>query len=265
MLYLCQVVHEDSGIELDESKRYLLEARLSPLARDRGLGGLEELCRRLQADRRGPLRQEVVEAMTTNETSFFRDMGPFEALRKTVIPELLQKRAPTRRLAIWCAACATGQEPYSLALLLHETVPDPAGWMIEILGTDMAESILERARRGRFSQLEVNRGLPAQQLVKYFRRDHMDWELKPEIRDMVKFRSLNLMGSFRDLGPFDLVLCRNVLIYFNGELKKKILAGIRGVLARDGYLLLGGSESVFSVDDHYERVAVGQASFYRMK
>jgi len=263
--YLCAIVFEDSGIVLDASKRYLLDARLKPVATEQTLESLDQLCQRLQADGRGPLRRRVIESMTTHETLFFRDLTPFEALKKAIVPELLEKRRVSRCLSIWSAACSSGQEPYSLAMMLREIVPGVDRWQIDILATDLSEAILARAREATYFQLEVNRGLPVQYLVKYFARKHLDWELKPEIRRMVRFETLNLKADFRRLGPFDIVLCRNVLIYFDTDLKKRILAGIRDVMAPDGYLLLGGAETVFNVDDQFERRTVGEASFYQLK
>jgi chemotaxis protein methyltransferase CheR len=263
LLALCELIYQDSGIVLDQSKRYLVETRLKPVVHSRGLSNLDQLCELVRLDQ--ALRRQAVEAMTTNETYFFRDMAPFEALGQTVIPELMGRRAAVRRLSIWSAACSSGQEPYSLAILLKESVPELAQWKVRILGTDISEAMLERARCARYTQLEVNRGLPARYLVQHFQRDHLDWVLKPEIRAMVSFRPFNLKDPMFGLGCFDLVLCRNVLIYFDSQLKKRILAGIRGVLARDGYLLLGSAETVFSLDDHLERVGAGKVSFYRLK
>jgi len=260
---LCHIVYQDAGIVLDESKRYLLETRLKPLADARGLANLDQLCQLIRLDQ--SLRKKAVEAMTTNETLFFRDVAPYDALRQTVIPELAERRRRERRLSIWSAASSSGQEPYSLALMFRESFPQLRDWAIRILGTDICESMLERARKGRYRQLEVNRGLPVQYLVKYFQRDHLEWELKPEIRQMVEFRQFNLMDPMRLLGAFDVVLCRNVLIYFDTELKKKILAGIRSVLLPDGYLILGGAETVYHLDDHYERKPMGQVCFYQPK
>lgn len=268
LAYLCQIVRRDSGIVLDDSKRYLLEARLRPLASAEGFTTIDHLCRQIQSDHNRLLRQKVVEAMTTNETLFFRDVAPFEALRNTILPELIERRGNVRRLSIWSAACSSGQEAYSLAMLLHEVLPAIHIWKVEILGTDIAEAVLERARRGRYFQIEVNRGLPVQNLVKYFRREHLDWELKPEIRSMVQFRTFNLQDDVLNLGsgpPFDLVFCRNVMIYFETDLKKHVLAGIRRVLAPDGYLLLGGAETVFQLDDHYQRRTIGPVALYQVK
>jgi len=265
LLYLCQLVYKDSGIVLDESKRYLLDARLRPLTQPEGVDTIDQLCRLLQLNQRAPLRQKVVEAMTTNETSFFRDAPIYDALRKVILPEMFERRASTRRLSIWCAASSSGQEPYSLAILLREILPDPASWTVQILGTDISTAMVERCRRARYGQLEVNRGLPAVYLVKYFTRDHMEWELKADLRSQVRFELFNLKDSPRRLGSFDLVLCRNVMIYFEVDMKKQILAGIRQVLAPDGYLVLGSAETVYNLDDRFERRAIEQASFYRIK
>ncbi len=265
LAYLCQIVYQESGIVLDDSKRYLLEARLKPVAQQHGLASIDQLCSRIQLDHDRALRAKVVEGMTTNETLFFRDVTPFDALKQTILPELTGRRADLRRLSIWCAACSSGQEPYSLAMLLLETIPQPHLWKIEILGTDIAEGILDRARRARYFQLEVNRGLPVHYLVKYFRREHLDWELKAEIRNMVQFKMFNLKDPMRGMGPFDIVMCRNVMIYFDTTLKKQILTGIRGVLAPDGYLLMGAAETVYNLDENYERKVIGPATVYTIK
>jgi len=265
VLYLCQLVYQDSGIVLDESKRYLLEGRLKPLSQDQGLSNIDQLCQRLQADRQAALRTKVVEAMTTNETQFFRDLPIWDGLRQKIIPELAAGRTVVHQLSIWCAACSSGQEPYSLAMLLKEILPNASLWNVDILGTDISAAMLERCRKARYAQLEVNRGLPVQNLVKYFQREHLEWEVKSEIRAMTRFKHFNLNGPIRGLGVFDLVMCRNVMIYFDSEMKKQVLAGIRSVLAPDGYLLLGGAETVYNLDDHFERISIGTASFYKLK
>jgi chemotaxis protein methyltransferase CheR len=259
--YLCGIIYNESGIVLDDSKAYLLEARLLPVAREEGESTLDGLCSLVRAAGGHRLRDKVVEALTTNETLFFRDIKPFEALEKVLIPELLKRRESVRKLRFWCAACSTGQEPYSLAMLWSEmAVP---GWQIDILGTDLAEAVLERARAGRFQQIEVNRGLPAKYLVKYFHRDGLTWEIRPEIRGMVQWRKFNLKDSMDGLPAFDVVLCRNVLIYFDLQTKRRILANIRKVLRPEGYLGLGSSETTLNVDDAYIRRQVGPAIFYQ--
>jgi chemotaxis protein methyltransferase CheR len=259
--YLCQTIYNQSGIVLDESKAYLLEARLLPVAREEGENTLDGLCRLIRATGGHRLRDKVVESLTTNETLFFRDMKPFESLEKFLIPKLMQARESARMLRFWCAACSTGQEPYSLAMLWRElNIP---GWQIEILATDLAETVLERARAGRFQQLEVNRGLPARYLVKYFQRDGMIWEIKPEIRNMIRWQKFNLKDSVAAIPSCDVVLCRNVLIYFDMGTKRGILANIRKVLRPGGYLILGSSESTLNVDDAYVRQQVGPSVFYQ--
>jgi chemotaxis protein methyltransferase CheR len=259
--FLCKTIHTESGIVLDESKSYLLEARLLPVARDEGESTLDGLCNLIRAAGGRRLRDKVVEALTTNETLFFRDSRPFEAVEKVVIPKLLQERTGTRQLRIWCAACSTGQEPYSLAMLWTEM--NLNGWQLDILATDLAESVLERARAGRFQQLEVNRGLPAKYLVKYFHRDGMTWEIRSDIRKMIRWQKFNLKDSVAGMPVFDLVFCRNVLIYFDVQTKRGIFANIRKVLRPGGYLVLGSSETTLNVDEAYIRQQVGPAIFYQ--
>ncbi len=259
--YLCKTIYSESGIVLDESKGYLLEARLLPVARDEGESTLDGLCNLIRAAGGRRLRDKVVEALTTNETLFFRDSRPFEAVEKIVIPELLKQRAASRQLRIWCAACSTGQEPYSLAMMWKEM--NPNGWQLDILATDLAESVLERARAGRFQQLEVNRGLPAKYLVKYFHRDGMTWEIRADVRKMIRWQKFNLKDSVAGMPVFDLVFCRNVLIYFDVPTKRGIFNNIRKVLRPGGYLVLGSSETTLNVDDTYVRQQVGPAIFYQ--
>jgi chemotaxis protein methyltransferase CheR len=211
--FLQQEIYRESGIVLDDDKHYLLESRLMPVARAAQLGSLDELCARLKAKTSPELGRQVIEALTTNETLFFRDMAPFEALRTRLIPELLEKRSP--RITIWSAAASSGQEAYSIAMLLKEmkSVDRP----VEILGTDLSDQILDRAREAKYVQFEVNRGLPAPYLVKYFKREGLGWQLKDEIRNMVKFRRFDLRQAMVALGKFDIVFCRNVLIYTTRE------------------------------------------------
>jgi chemotaxis protein methyltransferase CheR len=259
--YLCRAIYDDAGIVLDESKGYLLEARLAPLARHEGADTLNDLCNLMRAVGGNRVRERVVEAMTTNETLFFRDLRPFEAIEKTLLPELRERNAASRKIRVWSAACSTGQEPYSLAMLWRET--QPPNWEIEILATDLSDEVLARARAGRFMQLEVNRGLPAPYLVKYFRRQGLDWEIDAEIRRMVIWRKFNLQEEPRGLGRFDLVLCRNVLIYFDQPAKRAILGRLRGVLVPGGYLLLGASETTLGSDETFVRKQAGQAVVYQ--
>jgi chemotaxis protein methyltransferase CheR len=258
--YLQEEIYRESGIVLDQDKHYLLESRLMPVARAAKLASLDELCSRLRAKASPDLARRVIEALTTNETLFFRDMAPFEALRQLIVPELLKKQA--RKLSIWSAAASSGQEAYSIAMLLREMAL-PAGPAVEILGTDLSEQILDRAREAKYVQFEVNRGLPAPYLVKYFKREGLDWILKDEIRKMVRFRQFDLRQAMGSLGKFDIVFCRNVLIYFDVETKIKILNQILTVLNPGGYLLLGGAETTLNLHDKFERIAVGATAVYR--
>jgi chemotaxis protein methyltransferase CheR len=248
--YLRRLLKERSGLVLSPDKQYLVESRLAPVARKAGLANLSELAGQL---RRGDARLtiEVVEAMTTNESFFFRDKVPFEHFRDTIMPALLAARAAQRRIRIWCAAASTGQEPFSLAMCLKEMKGKLAGWRIEILGTDLSVEVLEKARAGIYSQFEVQRGLPIQLLVKYFSQVGDTWQLAPEIRAMVQYRPLNLLADFSGLGPFDVVFCRNVLIYFDQNLKIDVLNRLARVVEPDGYLSLGAAETVVGLTDAF--------------
>jgi chemotaxis protein methyltransferase CheR len=259
--FLQNFVRRESGIVLDNDKRYLVEARLLPIALKLRLYSLNELCILLQATPDASVRQQVVEAMTTNETFFFREATQYDALKSTVLPELMQRRAVTRRISAWSAAASTGQEAYSLAMLLLEM--GLGNWDISIVGTDLSDAVLRRARAGRYLQIEVNRGLPAALLVKYFKREGLEWQLKDEIRRMVRFEQEDLRRAAVARGPFDLVFCRNVLIYFDMETKRSILARILQCLAPGGHLLLGGSETTLNLDERFVRRAVGSAMLYQ--
>jgi chemotaxis protein methyltransferase CheR len=206
----------------------------------------------------------VIEAMTTNETSFYRDLHPFDALRKTVLPDLFQRRAAERRLNIWCGACSTGQEPYTVALILREHFSAFAAWSIKIIATDLSTEVLARSRLGCYSQLEVNRGLPAPLLLKYFHRHGTEWQLKDEVRDLVEFRQLNLLEASLGLPSLDIVFLRNVLIYFDVPTKKSILQKVRQSLRSDGYFFMGGAETTLNLDDAFHRLAFDRSSCYRL-
>jgi chemotaxis protein methyltransferase CheR len=251
---------------LEDGKGYLVQARLDSLARRLGLGSLAELVADLRrAGPRDPLREQVVEAMTTNETSFFRDVHPFDTLRTSVLPDLISRRAKEKTLRIWCGAASTGQEPYTLAMLLKEHFAGPlAGWDVKLLATDLSTEVLDRARTGRYAQIEVNRGLPVSYLVKYFTRDGSEWVLADAVRRMVEYRTLNLIEGWPPMHPPDLVMMRNVLIYFDLPTKQKILAGVRRVMRPDGYLFLGGSETTVNIDPQFARHEVGKSVCYRL-
>jgi chemotaxis protein methyltransferase CheR len=259
--FLQEQVYQRSGIVLDESKLYLIESRLLPIVRKEHLGTLNDLCALIRGVEGAHLKTQVVEAMTTNETLFFRDLDAFEALQKVVLPELVEQRKSVRKLNIWSAAASSGQEAYSLAMMLLEM--GLSEWQIRILGTDLSNQILERARAGRYMQIEVNRGLPAKYLVKYFHRVGLEWQITDQVRNMVRFETFDLRQSMRGMGPFDLILCRNVLIYFDVETKKKILAEIRGALFRKSLLLLGSAETTLNLDNEFTRRKIGSSTFHQ--
>jgi chemotaxis protein methyltransferase CheR len=243
-----------SGLVLSAEKQYLVESRLLPVARRAGVTDLSELVRRLKAPKADPLITEVVEAMTTNESFFFRDKIPFEHFRNTILPTLFAARAAQRRIRIWCAACSTGQEPYSLAMALKEMGEATAGWRIDILATDISLEVLEKAKAGIYSQFEVQRGLPIQLLIKYFSQVGETWQIVPELRAMVQYRPFNLLNDFSGLGMFDLVFCRNVLIYFDQETKINVLERLARVTDREGYLVLGAAETVVGLTDSFRPI-----------
>lgn len=258
--FLQSQIHCESGIVLDETKMYLVESRLLPIVKKERLGSLNDLCSLLRAIDSKGLRRQVVEAMTTNETLFFRDIAVFDAAQKTVLPRLIEQRRSTQTISLWSAAASSGQEAYSLAILLLEM--GLGSWKIRILGTDLNSQILERARAGRFMQIEVNRGLPARYLVKYFHRCGLEWQLGDEVRRMVQFQTFDLRQSMRGMGPFDLVFCRNVLIYFDTGTKKKILGEICRVMADDGLLVLGSAETTINLDSRFVKQTINNATFY---
>ena len=230
---------------------HLVESRLLPVARKAGLGTLRELVAALKLGNADALMTAVVEAMMTNESLFFRDKVPFENFRSTILPALMAARRASRTIRIWCAAAATGQEPYSLAIILKEMERDLAGWRIELLATDLSSEVLEKARQGIYNQFEVQRGLPIRLLIRYFTRSGDMWQLLPDIRAMVKYRQLNLLSDFSHLGTFDLIFCRNVLIYFDQQTKIDLLDRLAQVTAGDGYLVLGAAETVVGLTDSF--------------
>ncbi len=249
--FLRKLLKERSGLDLSPDKQYLVESRLIPLARKAGLPGIAELVQKLKATGSDALTAEVVEAMTTNETFFFRDKIPFDHLRETILPALVQARASRRALRIWCAASSTGQEPYSIAMCVKE-FGGLSGWRVEIVATDLSQSVLEKSKAGLFSQFEVQRGLPIQLLVKYFTQTGELWQLNPDIRAMVSHRQLNLLKDFSHLGSFDVIFCRNVLIYFDHDTKAGIFDRLAKLLEPDGVLLLGAAETVVGISDAFK-------------
>jgi chemotaxis protein methyltransferase CheR len=248
--FLRKFLKERSGLDLSSDKQYLVESRLIPLARRVDLPGIADLVARLKGGS-DSLTAAVVEAMTTNETFFFRDRIPFDHLRETIFPALAQARANRRALRIWCAAASTGQEPYSIAMSVKEFA-GLTGWRVEIVATDLSQAVLEKAKAGIFSQFEVQRGLPIQMLVKYFTQTGELWQLNADIRAMVQHRQLNLLQDFSHLGMFDVIFCRNVLIYFAHDTKVGIFDRLARVLEPDGVLALGAAESVVGISDAFK-------------
>lgn len=249
--YLRDMLKERSGLVVTEEKQYLLESRLMPLARKSGLGSISDLVLAMRAPDGEKMRHAATEAMTINESFFFRDKTPFENFTRIMAPALIETRAPRRRLRIWCAAASTGQEPYSLAIEIKEMDPKLAGWNVEILGTDLSGEVLEKAKSGLYSQFEVQRGMPIQRLIKYFQQAGSLWQIDASVRAMVRFEQFNLLEDFGRFGRFDIVFCRNVLIYFDTETKRDILSRIAKQLEPDGYLVLGAAETVIGITEDF--------------
>lgn len=260
--FIRQFILERSGIALDANRMYLVESRLGPLARRRKLNGISEVVARLRTQRSGDLALAVVEAMTTNETSFFRDVHPFESLRTTLFPEIIKRRGA---IDLWCAACSTGQEPYSITMIANESFPQLISQKkLSILATDLSTEVLDKARSGRYSQLEVNRGLPAKLLVKYFKRMGRDWHISDRLKGTIDFRQTNLL-TVRVAKQMDIIFLRNVMIYFKEDNKRRVLANIRKSLRPGGYLFLGGAETILGLDAAFETVRIGRTLCYRLK
>jgi len=252
--YLCKLLKERSGLVLSSDKQYLLESRLLPIVRRLDVGNLSGLVAKLRAAGAEALIVQVVEAMTTNESFFYRDKIPFDNFNEAIVPALLAARANLRRIRIWCAAASTGQEPYSLAMCLKQVSQKLSGWRIDIIATDLSREVLEKATAGAYSQFEVQRGLPVQMLVKHFTQNGDIWQISPEIRAMVQFRPFNLLQDFGSLGNFDVVFCRNVLIYFDQQTKIDILHRIAKLMPPDGYLVLGAAETVVGLTERFKAV-----------
>ncbi|MEE8507158.1 MAG: protein-glutamate O-methyltransferase [Kiloniellales bacterium] len=260
---IAQILKERSGLALNKDKAYLLESRLNPVARKWSFAGFDELAQGIRNNMDEALLVDVTEAMTTNESFFFRDQKPFEQFRDMVLPHLFEHRASERSIRIWSAACSSGQEPYTLAMLLKEMEQKLAGWRVEILATDLSSEILDKAKEGLYSQFEVQRGLPVQLLIKYFKQVGDRWEIDEGIRRMVKFRQFNLLDNPVPLGKFDVVFCRNVLIYFDMPDKIKILDSIANLMPPDGFLYLGGAETVLGTSGRFQ-VMTGQRGIYAL-
>jgi chemotaxis protein methyltransferase CheR len=265
MTYIRDFVRSRSAIML-EGKEYLIETRLGTLAEAEGLGDLSALMQALRRENEPrPLHRKVVDALTTNETLFFRDVHPYEAMRTSVIPELIERNRSTRSLRIWSAACSCGQEPLSIAMLIRQNFPEVAEWRVDLLATDLSDEMLAQARSGCYSQLEVNRGLPAAMLVRFFEERGSGWVAAPELRRMIRYEPFNLIHPWPERGLFDLILLRNVMIYFEVEVKREILARLWHSLVPGGYLLMGAAETVAGLSENFEAVLIGRTAFYRKK
>lgn len=258
--FLQESVYSHVGIVLHDDKEYLFKGRLTPVVKELGLNSINELCDVLQKPGNDHIGHMVAEAMTTNETYFFREPAHYEAIKKVLLPGLQAQRRGHEKVSFWSAASSTGQEAYSLAMMLLEQ--GFQNWAIQILGTDISSKVVERARTGLYQQIEVNRGLPANLLVKYFRRSGLNWQLNDAVRRMVQFESIDLRKSMRTLGPFDLVFCRNVMIYFDAETKQKMLKEIHSTLFRGGWLLLGGSETAADYSQWFEKRTIEGVTVY---
>ncbi|MED5423655.1 MAG: protein-glutamate O-methyltransferase, partial [Pseudomonadota bacterium] len=248
------LLYERSGLDITPDKSYLLDSRLTPIAKKWGYHSLEAMSVSLRALPDPELVKEIVDAMTTNETSFYRDIRPFENFENVVLPYIIENAQRGKTLRIWCAACSTGQEPYSLAMILKEKQAELGGRRIEIVATDISDRVLNTARQGIYSQFEVQRGLPVTKLVRFFKQVEDKWQINDEIKAMVNYRNFNLLDSMASLGKFDVVLCRNVLIYFDTKTKAKVLEGISNQMEQDGFLFLGGAETVLGVTDTFSSI-----------
>ena len=263
--YLRKLVREHSAVVLDTDKEYLAELHLGSLAESAGFDSIASLVTHLKNEPFGGLHIQVVEALVTNETSFFRDVHPFDALKKVVLPEIIEKRMVERSLNIWCAACSSGQEPYSIAMLIHEEFPTLSSWKLRLIGSDFSIKVLARARKGRYNQLEINRGLSQKLRDKYFQKQGDEWQINEEICQMVEFHQINLIQSWSLLPKMDIIFLRNVLIYFDIETKKTILSKVEQLLKPDGCLFLGGSETTLNLNDSFERVKLENTICHRLQ
>jgi chemotaxis protein methyltransferase CheR len=252
--YLRKLLKDHSGLDLSSDKQYLLESRLLPLARKSGLSSIGDLVQKLKGGS-SAITAQVVEAMTTNETFFFRDKVPFDHFRESIMPEMIKARANRKSIRIWCAAGSTGQEPYSLAMCLKEMGAALNGWRLEILATDLSLEVLEKSKSGIYSQFEVQRGLPIQMLVKYFKQIGEIWQINADLRGMVQHRQINLLHEFSSLGLFDVIFCRNVLIYFDQDTKTNIFNRLAKAIEPDGFMVLGAAETVVGLTEAFKPFA----------
>ncbi len=261
--YLRQLVLTESANLIDPSRNALFETRLTPIAQMAGASSLEDFVGLLRVERTPQLQRAVAEAMTINETSFFRDSKPFDVLRETILPRLIEKNAAQRRLRIWSAASSTGQEAYSVAMLLREHFPELRSWDVKIVGTDISRQVVEYAQRGRYRRMEVNRGLPARMLVKYLLRDNDEWEMAPELRAICEFQYVNLCAPLPRLPIFDLVMLRNVLLYFPQQDRSCVFSDVYRQMVPDGYLMLGAAEQAEDSTNLFQAEFARDCYFYR--
>jgi chemotaxis protein methyltransferase CheR len=262
--YIRELVFKLSAIVLEDGKEYLVDSRIGPVAKAEGLNTVEQLVKALRKNSHNGLQSKVVEALTTNETSFFRDIYPFDFLKNVVLPELIKIRSDSKKLNIWCAASSSGQEPYTIAMLFKENFPELSNWNLNFIASDISDKMLAQCKSGKYSQLEVNRGLPATLLIKYFEKDGASWTIKQELRELIQFKKINLSEELPNIPKMDIIFLRNVLIYFDIPMKKTILKNLREVLQPDGYLFLGGSETTLNLDEHYTRMNVKHSACYRL-
>ena len=260
-LALREMLKTESGLVLTEDKQYLLESRLSPLVKKHGFTSVQDLVQKWRRGADKALQSRIVEAMTINESFFFRDKSPFDNFENHMLKDLIERNKTSRHIRIWSAAASTGQEAYSLAMILKEYATELQGWKVEIIGTDLCSDALEKAKTGIYSQFEVQRGLPINQLIKYFTQDGESWQINEDIRSMVTFRPYNLLSSFSALGQFDVIFCRNVLIYFDKDTKKDVLLRMKEIIPSDGALFLGAAETVLGITDEFKPVR-GQRGLY---
>jgi chemotaxis protein methyltransferase CheR len=262
--YIRDFVYQKAAIVLEQGKGYLVESRLQPIVRREGFESLSAMVAQLRCRPMNGLHWQVVEAMTTNETYFFRDIHPFEILRKTVLPGLAKKRASQRQINIWCAAASSGQEPYTIMMILREHFPELLQWRINFIASDISKEMLERCREGCYSQLEVNRGLPAPLLIKYFQKIGTQWRIHDNLRSAIDFRQINLAEAWPVMPQMDIIFIRNVLIYFDLQTKKNIMARLNKLLKPDGCLFLGGAETTLNIDDSFKRIQIDKSAYYQV-
>ena len=263
--YIRAMVRRESSIVLDDGKMYLVISRLSPLARENEFPSVGAFISHLQSSAFGELHTLAVEAIATTETSFFRDHHPFAELRDTILPELIRVRRDTSKsLCIWSAACSSGQEPHSISMILRDRFAELAGWNLHLLASDISGRMIERAQEGAYTQIEVNRGLPAPYLVRFFNQNENEWRLKDELRGMFRFFRQNLADEWVSVPPVDILMLRNVLIYFDVETRRKVLRHVRRILRPGGYLVLGSAETTLNLDQSFVRVRSGRAVFYQV-